>query len=56
MEDISSNPRSIISELRDSNVPAEVILDRERKIQIEAKLAEKEELERKKKERSGIIF
>jgi len=52
MEDINSKPRSIISELRDSNTPAEVIMDRERKIQIEAKLAEKEELERKKKERS----
>jgi hypothetical protein len=56
MEEINAKPRSIISELRDSNVPAEVILDRERKIQIEAKLAEKEELERKKRERSGKSF
>lgn len=53
MDDINLKPRSIISELRDSNVPAEVILDRERKIQIEAELAEKEDRERKKKERSG---
>jgi hypothetical protein len=53
MEDIHAKPRSIISELRDSNLPAEMILDRQRKIQIEAKLAEKEEEERKKKERLG---
>jgi CDK-activating kinase assembly factor MAT1 len=52
MDDITVKPRSIINELRDSNIPAEVILDRERKIQIEAELAEKEEHERKKKERS----
>lgn len=55
MDDISGKPRSIITELRNSNVPAEVILDRERKRQIEAELAEKEECERKKKERSGMI-
>lgn len=55
MEEFNAKPRSIISELRDSNIPAEVIMDRERKHQIEAKLAEKEERERKKKERSGKI-
>jgi hypothetical protein len=52
MDDITVKPRSIINELRDSNIPAEVILDRERKIQIEAELIEKEDQERKKKERS----
>jgi len=52
IEDISSKPRSIINELRDSDLPAQIILDRERKVQIEAELVEKEERERKKKERS----
>ncbi|CAD5210041.1 unnamed protein product [Bursaphelenchus okinawaensis] len=53
LEEINSKPRSIISELRDSDLPAEMILDRERKVQIEAELAEKEERERKKKEKSS---
>lgn len=53
LDEINSKPRSIISELRDSDLPAEMILDRERKVQIEAELAEKEEKERKKKERSS---
>jgi len=52
MDDLTVKPRSIINELRESNIPAEVILDRERKIHIEAELAEKEERERKKLERS----
>ncbi|KAI6194285.1 CDK-activating kinase assembly factor MAT1 [Aphelenchoides besseyi] len=50
-DDMQAKPRSIISELRDSDLPAEMILDRERKVQIEAELAEKEERERKKRER-----
>ncbi|KAI6227964.1 RING-type domain-containing protein [Aphelenchoides besseyi] len=50
-DDMQVKPRSIISELRDSDLPAEMILDRERKVQIEAELAEKEERERKKRER-----
>ncbi|KAI6242871.1 Importin N-terminal domain-containing protein [Aphelenchoides fujianensis] len=52
-EDLQAKPRSIISELRDSDLPAEMILDRERKVQLEAELAEKEERERKKRERSN---
>lgn len=51
-EDANNKPRSIISELRDSDLPAEMILDRERKVQIEAELAEKEERERRKRERT----
>jgi hypothetical protein len=56
LDELSAKPRSIISELRDSDLPAEMILDRERKVQIEAELAEKEEQERKKKERSGGLL
>ncbi|VDK67601.1 unnamed protein product [Onchocerca ochengi] len=47
---ISSNKsKAIIDELRESDLPAEVILDRQRKRQIEAELAEKEEAARRKK-------
>lgn len=45
------NPRAIIDELRESDLPAEVVLDRQRKIQIEAEMAEKEEAMRKKREK-----
>lgn len=47
------NPKAIIDELRDSDLPAEVVLDRQRKIQIEAEMAEKEEALRKKREKIG---
>lgn len=43
------NAKSIIEELKDSDLPAEVILDRQRKRQIEAELAEKEEAAKRKK-------
>ncbi|VDD91889.1 unnamed protein product [Enterobius vermicularis] len=43
------NAKSIIEELKDSDLPAEVILDRQRKRQIEADLAEKEEAAKRKR-------
>ncbi|CAG9537661.1 unnamed protein product [Cercopithifilaria johnstoni] len=45
----SNKSKAIIDELRESDLPAEVILDRQRKRQIEAELAEKEEASRRKK-------
>ncbi|KAJ1353594.1 hypothetical protein KIN20_010249, partial [Parelaphostrongylus tenuis] len=45
--------KAIMEELRESNVPAEVILDRERKRQIEHELEEKEEAARRKKRNKG---
>lgn len=52
---ISSNKsKAIIDELRESDLPAEVILDRQRKRQIEAELAEKEEAARRKKSKMGM--
>lgn len=51
------NAKSIIEELKDSDLPAEVILDRQRKRQIEADLAEKEEAaKRKRKLKLGILL
>jgi len=47
--DAMANPRAIIDQLRQTDLPAEVILDRQRKLQIEAEMAEKEEAQRKKK-------
>lgn len=49
----SSKSRAIIDELRESDLPAEVILDRQRKRQIEVELAEKEEVARRKKSKIG---
>ncbi|VDN37669.1 unnamed protein product [Cylicostephanus goldi] len=46
--------KAIMEELRESNVPAEVILDRERKRQIEQELEEKEEAARRKKRNKGL--
>lgn len=46
----AANPQAIIDELKNTDLPAEVILDRQRKIKIEAELAEKEEALRKKRE------
>lgn len=45
------NPRAIIDELRSSDLPAEVVLDRQRKKQIEHEMAEKEEAQRRKKDK-----
>ncbi|VDK71440.1 unnamed protein product [Litomosoides sigmodontis] len=45
----ANKSKAIIDELRESDLPAEVILDRQRKRQIEAELAEKEEAFRRKK-------
>ncbi|VDK27839.1 unnamed protein product [Gongylonema pulchrum] len=45
----ANKAKAIIDELRESDLPAEVILDRQRKRQIEAELAEKEEAARRKK-------
>lgn len=52
------NPKAIIDELRQSDLPAEVVLDRQRKIQIEAEMAEKEEAKKKKmdKLRESLLF
>ncbi|KJH52582.1 CDK-activating kinase assembly factor MAT1 [Dictyocaulus viviparus] len=47
--------KAIMEELRESNVPAEVILDRERKRQIEQELQEKEEAARRKKRNKEIL-
>lgn len=49
----SNKSKAIIDELRESDLPAEVILDRQRKRQIEAELAEKEEASRRKKSKMG---
>lgn len=49
-----ANPRDIIDELRDSDLPAEVVLDRQRKLQIEAELEEKEETLRRKRDKHGM--
>ncbi|VDM94955.1 unnamed protein product [Thelazia callipaeda] len=46
-----SKAKAIIDELRQSDLPAELILDRQRKQQIEVELAEKEEAARRKKSR-----
>ncbi|VDK17458.1 unnamed protein product [Anisakis simplex] len=46
-----TSARAIINELKDSDLPAEVILDRQRKKLIEAELAEKEETARMKKKK-----
>uniref|UniRef100_A0A914E3F9 RING-type domain-containing protein n=1 Tax=Acrobeloides nanus TaxID=290746 RepID=A0A914E3F9_9BILA len=43
-----SKAKQIINELRQTDLPAEVILDRQRKLQIEAELAEKEAAKKKK--------
>ncbi|KAF7636527.1 RING-type domain-containing protein [Meloidogyne graminicola] len=43
------NPRDVIEELRSSDLPAEVVLDRQRKKQIEHDMAEKEKAERIKR-------
>ncbi|VDL71351.1 unnamed protein product [Nippostrongylus brasiliensis] len=47
--------KAIMEELRESNVPAEVILDRERKRQIEQELEEKEEAARRKKRNKELL-
>nr|CAD2180851.1 unnamed protein product [Meloidogyne enterolobii] len=43
------NPKDVIDELRSSDLPAEVVLDRQRKKQIEHEMAEKEKAERIKR-------
>lgn len=45
--------KAIIDELKNSQTPAEQILDRERKKQIEAEMEQKEEAERKKKQQKA---
>ncbi|CAL2034025.1 unnamed protein product [Caenorhabditis brenneri] len=50
-----TDTRKIMDELRDSNVAAEVILDRERKKQIEKELEEKDEQEKRKKRNKEIL-
>uniref|UniRef100_A0A1I7XTW4 MAT1 domain-containing protein n=1 Tax=Heterorhabditis bacteriophora TaxID=37862 RepID=A0A1I7XTW4_HETBA len=47
--------KAIMEELRQSNVPAEVILDRERKRQIEQELEEKEEAARRKRRNKELL-
>lgn len=53
---MGTSARAIINELKDSDLPAEVILDRQRKKLIEAELAEKEETARLKKKKFGYSF
>jgi len=48
---VDPNSKTIIDQLRETDLPAEVILDRQRKIQIEAEMAEKEKAESKKQEK-----
>lgn len=50
-----ADTKAIMNELRESNVAAEVILDRERKKQIEKDLEEKEEQEKKKRRNKEIL-
>lgn len=50
-----TDTRKIMDELRDSSVAAEVILDRERKKQIEKELEEKDEQEKRKKRNKEIL-
>lgn len=50
-----TDTRKIMDELRDSNVAAEVILDRERKKQIEKELEEKDEQEKRKRRNKEIL-
>uniref|UniRef100_A0A1I7T5Y0 RING-type domain-containing protein n=1 Tax=Caenorhabditis tropicalis TaxID=1561998 RepID=A0A1I7T5Y0_9PELO len=50
-----TDTRKIMDELRDSNVAAEVILDRERKKQIEKELEEKEEQEKRKRRNKEML-
>lgn len=49
------NPRDVIEELRSSDLPAEVVLDRQRKKQIEHDMAEKEKAERIKRIKQGLF-
>lgn len=42
--------------MRESDLPAELVLDRQRKIQIEAEMAEKQEALRRKRDKQGFIF
>ncbi|PIC49123.1 hypothetical protein B9Z55_007831 [Caenorhabditis nigoni] len=50
-----TDTRAIMDELRDSNVAAEVILDRERKKQIEKELEEKDEQEKRKRRNKEML-
>lgn len=50
-----TDTRKIMDELRDSNVAAEVILDRERKKQIEKELEEKDEQEKRKRRNKEML-
>lgn len=50
-----SKAKQIINELRQTDLPAEVILDRQRKLQIEAELAEKEAAKKKKEAKIGKL-
>lgn len=50
-----TDTRKIMDELRDSNVAAEVILDRERKKHIEKELEEKDEQEKKRKRNKELL-
>lgn len=51
----TTDMRKVITEIRDTDVAAEVILDRERKKQIEKELEEKEEQEKRKKRNKEIL-
>ena len=50
------NPKDVIDELRSSDLPAEVVLDRQRKKQIEHEMAEKEKAERIKRSKLGYFY
>uniref|UniRef100_A0A914HGI1 RING-type domain-containing protein n=1 Tax=Globodera rostochiensis TaxID=31243 RepID=A0A914HGI1_GLORO len=48
---VKFNPKAIIEELRSSDLPAEVVLDRQRKKRIEQEMADKEEMIRRKRDK-----
>uniref|UniRef100_A0A183CJS9 MAT1 domain-containing protein n=1 Tax=Globodera pallida TaxID=36090 RepID=A0A183CJS9_GLOPA len=48
---VKFNPKAIIEELRSSDLPAEVVLDRQRKKRIEQEMADKEEMMRRKQDK-----
>lgn len=50
---VKFDPKAIIDELRASDLPAEVVLDRQRRKRIEQEMADKEEMMRRKRDKQG---
>jgi len=55
LTDLSTNHKSLMEELKESNLPAEVLLDRERKKMIEMEMMEKELALHRKQEKLGQL-